>query len=382
MRLKNGIVKNLLKGHMSAKLLDSFAEVENPFTNGEKMIVTGSSVPYYFWQKGLSQNYLYKPPSDVDFVLSVPDENERKISHISQFRDQMYTASREAIDIAGFEPAHSNKDRYENIMSVRAAYTPEQAQEAIFGTRIKEVLDIYGITELEITAPVEVSTNMDTMVLDNTVLEAKQFTTDTLSHTSLIGHQSLTSSLGFKIARNTLRRAFDQNQTRPGDIIDAHNIFHCHGYEHDPDLLHVMTVVALAHQAPTSFEGPEYTGDLLHRNIDELHESLTRHYGTHFSKQTTATAIDTWNILVNDSFPSHKAGVPILTNSEEDFIFNFLSPYSGDPQESIQPDLLQYNDALRSVFNQNSDLANKIKSCSFFQQRISYRQISSCEIAI
>jgi len=89
MRLKEQSLKNLLKGHMSAAILDSFMTVDNPFENGEKIVSTGSVIPYYLWHKGKSEAYLYKPPSDMDMVLSSPLHNERKVSNIYKFRKTM-----------------------------------------------------------------------------------------------------------------------------------------------------------------------------------------------------------------------------------------------------------------------------------------------------
>ncbi len=382
MRLKEQSLKNLLKGHMSAAILDSFMSIDNPFENGEKIVSTGSVIPYYLWQKGKSEEYLYKPPSDMDMVLSSPLHNERKVSNIYKFRKTMFDTTSHAVQQAGFQITHSCENRYDNVMMVQGEYSPDQIQEALFNTRIKEVLQGYGIDKIDVTSPIHVQTTIDTMVLDNTVLNVNTFDTHPNADESVLRHQSLSTSLAFKIARCTLRRGFEQTERRPGDVIDAHNIVHAAGYEHEPDLLRIMTVIALALQVPTSFDSHEYTGDLLHRAPDELHDALKHHYNTPFSKAGVHKVVDTWEEIVNDVFPNHLPDTPILSAKEDEFITNFLIPDSGHPKHSIVPELLQGSAELKNAFNKHDELASKIKNSTFFQQRISYRQISPTEIEI
>ncbi len=382
MRLKPQSIQNFLKGHMSAAILDSFMEIENPFKHGEKIVSTGSVIPYYLWHKGKSDNYLYKPPSDLDMVLSTPLGNKRKASNITKFRKSMFDASSHAIEHAGFKITHANENRYDNTLMICAEYSPDQVQDALFNSRIKEILEQHDINRVDITTPINVSTSIDTMVLDNTVLNIEKFDCHPNADDSVLRHQSLSTSLAFKIARCTLRRGFEQAERRPGDVVDAHNIFNASSYEHEPDLLRIMTVVALALQVPTSFDPDQYTGDLLHRAPDELFEALQQHYKTPFSRASTDKIIKTWEGIVNDVFPLHSDGEPILTAQEDEFIMNFLMPESGHPKESIIPELLQGTTELKSVFNKHDELASKIKNSTFFQQRVSYRQISQSEIEI
>lgn len=382
MRLKQDRIVNMLKGHMSASIIDSLMVQENPFDQDEKLVSTGSVIPYYLWHKGLSEEYIYKPPSDLDFVLSSPIEKERTVANITKYRQQMYDIIEGAVEHSGFTVHASNGNRYDNTLSIVGTYTPDQVQEALFESRLKDVLSEYGIEHLNIKDDITVKTNIDTMVLDNTVLEPNIFASHPNAQDSCLRHQALSTSIAFKIARCTLRRGFEQINTRPGDVIDAHNILNAYGYEHDPDLIHVMCVVALALQVPEQFDASHYVGRLLHRDPEELHTALEQHYRTRFSKSSTLKAIASWEQLVNDVFPNHRYDAPMLDDNEERFIMNFLMPYSGAPKESIVPELLQSQDALKCAFNKNNELGPRIKNSSFFQQRVSYHQISPLEIEV
>ncbi|MGH1456683.1 MAG: hypothetical protein ACRBDI_07870 [Alphaproteobacteria bacterium] len=382
MRLKEQSIKNFLKGHMSAAIIDSLMDISNPFSNGEKMVFTGSAIPYYLWHKGKSENYIYKPPSDLDMVLSTPLGNERTISNIQKFRNIMSDLTAEAANHAGLNVSFANENRYDNTLMIKGEYSPAQVQEALFGSRIKEILDQYGIDKVDIKSPITVTTTMDTMVLDNTILNIEKFDCHPNAEESALRYQSLSTSLAFKIARCTLRRGFEQAERRPGDVVDAYNIVNAHGYQHEPALLRIMTVIALALQVPTSFDPNEYTGGLLHRDPAELHEALIGHYKTSFSKASTDKIIKTWEDIVNDVFLQHSLDAPILTEQEDEFITKFLMPDSGNPKNCIMPELLQGTKELKDVFNKHDELAEKIKNSTFLQQRISYRQISPSEIAI
>lgn len=382
MRLKSKSIHNFLKGHMSANILDSFMDRPTPFENGEKMVATGSAITYHLWHKGLSDNYLYKPPSDIDMVLSTPDENERSISNIAKFRKIMQEATYDAVSHAGFEIAASVGGRYDNSHSVKRTFEPDEIEHILLNSRISEVLALHEIDNIDINEPATVTIPIDTMVLDNTVLDTQVFETHPNAEDSALRYQSLSASLAFKIARSTLGRGFEQNERRPGDIIDIYNLVHAHGYDHDPQLLRVMAVVALAQQLPSAFDSKDYTGELLHRSVDDMQDALQTRYGTRFSRGNTETAVKLWEDIVHDVFPVTDESAPLLTNEEDEFIMNFLMPFSGDPRESIVPELLQGNESLRNVFNKHDELAERIKNSTFFQQRITYRQMATTEIEI
>ncbi|MGH1402663.1 MAG: hypothetical protein ACRBDL_00310 [Alphaproteobacteria bacterium] len=382
MRLRDQSVHNFLKGYMSASILDSLMEAPTPFEDDEKMVVTGSAITYYLWHKGLSEKYLYKPPSDLDVVLSTPKENERSISNITKFRHMMQDASKDAIENAGFELSASIAGRYDNSLNIKRTFTPDEIKDILFNTRIAEVLKDNQIDNVQIDKEFTTSISMDTMVLDNTVLNTETFPTHPNAEDGMLRYQALSASLAFKVARSTLGRGFEQSQRRPGDVVDIYNIVNAHGYEHDPALLRVMAVVALAQQLPSAFDQREYTGHLLHRNAEELQDALRQHYGTRFSLSNTQMVIDVWEDIVHDVFPAWEDDDPILTQEEDEFIMNFLMPMSGDPKENIIPELLQGTTPLKEVFNQHDELAHKIKNSTFFQQRVTYRQTASMEIEV
>ncbi len=382
MRLRDKSVENFLKGYMSASILDSLMDMQAPFENDEKMVVTGSAITYYLWHKNLSDRYIYKPPSDLDIVLSTPQENEKSISNITKYRNMMQDASRQAVENTGFELAASVAGRYDNSLNIKRTFAPDEIKEILTNTRIAEVLKEHEVDDFQIDKEFTIPISIDTMVLDNTVLNTQTFDCHPNAEESVLRHQALSASLAFKIARSTLGRGFVQNERRPGDVVDIYNIVNAHGYDHDPALLRVMAVVALAQQLPSAFDQQEYTGHLLHRNADELQEALHKHYGTRFSKSNTQMVVDVWEGIVHDVFPAWEDDEPILTKEEDEFIMNFLMPMSGDPRENILPELLQGTKQLREVFNEHDELAQKIRNSTFFQQRVTYRQTASMEIEV
>jgi len=382
MQLRDKSIHNFLKGYMSASIIDSIMDVPTAFEDNEKMVVTGSAITYYLWHKGLSERYLYKPPSDLDLVLSTPKENERSIGNITKFRHTMQDACKQAVKNTGFQLVAESPSRYDTSLSVKKVFTPDEVTNILLNTRISEVLKEHKIDDFQIDEDFTVNLSMDMMVLDNTVLDTYVFPNHANAEGSMLRHQALSGSLAFKIARSILEGGFDEHQRRPGDIVDIYNIVNAHGYEHDPALLRVMTVVALARQLSGDFSADDYTSEVLDRNAEELQDALKAYYGTRLSLSSTQMVVDVWEKIVHDIFPTQADDEPILTNEEDEFIMNFLMPMSGNPRDNIVPELLQGTKKLQNVFNRHDELAYNIRNSTFFQQRVSCRQISPSEVEV
>lgn len=383
MRIKENSIRNFLKGHMAASLIDTHMDMPNPFQNDEHLVVTGSSIPYYLWHSGQSDDYLYKPPSDIDLVLATPPGQHRSHTNIPIYQQQIESIAKKAAKMAGYSLLSSNSTgRYDRSITVERHFEPDEIQHVINNTRIQEVLDKNDISDLKITRPRTIQISMDMMVLDNTILPTQAFETHPNAQQSLLRHQSPAASLAFKMARSTLQEENTNLYARPGDFIDMYNIFNAHGYEHDPKLLRVMAVIALAQQVSPSFEPACFTGESLKKNQNDFKESMQSFYGFNFSDYETQKILDFWHSLSEEVFPHESSDAPLLSEEEDEFIINFLMPYSGDPKESIRPELLAQNNSLRDVFNKHDTLIERVKNSSFFQQRITFQQDAPYEVEI
>lgn len=381
MRLKDGAIKNFLKGHMAASIMDGFMDIPNPFENGEHMVITGSASTYYLWHKGLSENYIYKPPSDLDIILSVPANNKKSHSNVPVYQALMKTAAIDTIRLAHFKDTVAISDRYDTKINASKTFSPDEIQEIIHGSRIKEILDLYELKDVHIDEPVTASIVVDMMSLDNTIMGTKTFYNHPNAEESMLRRETLSASLAFKIARTTLKEA-DAGFQRPGDLVDAFNIMQASGFEYNPTLLRIMTVIALARQVPTGYDFKARGFDRLDQNASEFKNALRHHYNFFTSSQTTQRILDAWDNIANETFPEARKSDQFLTPSEESFLMNFLMPYSGDPRHSIDTELLKDTPEKRKVFEDRPEMDKNIKNSSFLQQRVTFRQISPQEIEI
>ncbi len=141
-------------------------------------------------------------------------------------------------------------------------------------------------------------------------------------------------------------------------------------------------MLSIANQVSSNFDYRELTARLLKKDTDTVMQLLKSHYRSNFSQTVISKHVHLWNDIAHDIFPNCTDGDLILTPEEDEFITNFLVPWSGNPKESIAPELLAESPALKGVFERHTTLADKIKDSTFSQQRISYHQISPSGIEI
>ncbi len=220
MRLKKNIIENFLKGHITSSILDSMMDVASPFDKDTHLVLTGSAITYHLWHKGVSRDYYYKPPSDIDFVLSRRGNQERSVSNTIKFNDDISDFCVSATKRAGIDIVNVAPQNYETQINVSKTFSPDEIHHIVYESRMKEIIEMYGIEDFHITSPVSVSTMIDTMVLDNTVMTPRVFEDcHPNAEASAIRHQALPSSLAFKMARSMLDK-FSQQSERPGDVLD------------------------------------------------------------------------------------------------------------------------------------------------------------------
>lgn len=382
MRLKDGVIKNFLKGHMAASIMDGFMDIPNPFKKGEHMVITGSASTYYLWHKGLSKDYIYKPPSDLDIILSVPPENEKSTDNISYYQTMMRKAAIDAIHTAQFDHTITMSDRYDTKINAKKTFTPDEIREIIHGSRIKEILDQYQMKDVPIDKPVSASIVVDMMSLNNTIMENKVFYNHPKGEESLLRRETLSASLAFKIARTALKET-DAGLQRPGDLVDMFNTMHAAGFEYNPALLRIMAVIWVASQVPSvGFDFRGHGFDKIRQGVPKFRDDLREHYNFCTSAEATKRVLEAWDSIAYEIFPEARKSDKFLTPSEENFVLNFLMPLSGSPRESIDTGLLKDTPEKRAAFEKHPEMEENIKSNSFLHQRVTFRQIAPREIEI
>lgn len=356
-------------------------EIDNPFEKGEHMVVTGSAATYYNWHSGVSETYTYKPPTDLDLILSVPLDIPRSRANISRYQQMMVGAAHAAARHAGFQSAVTMPDRYDTRMMVSKTFEPEEILEALSQERIGGVLKQHGITNLQIDKPFEAKLVVDMMSLDNTIVRTRTFGSHPNAEASLLRREDPGASLAFKMARSFMGD-HARDYPKPGDLIDMFNTLHTDGFTNDPRLIRVMTVVAMARQIDGGFDFKTRGIEKISGGAEYFRRAVQNEYGSPLSPELAQTILDSWRDVAFVTFPELKDGVPIFKPNEQAFVMNFAWPYSDDPSNSIVPELLQETPEGAAVFSEHPEMASNLKHSTFLQQRISARQIAPQDIEI
>ncbi len=376
MRIKGEAIDTLLKSHLSSALIDGIRDAQNPFDKGEHIVMTGSANAHYMWYKGLQDNFIYKPPSDIDFTLSIPQENERSIENVSTYRNQMLDMLDASIGAAGAKKTWEGIGEYDGKIYVKRTYSADEIKEIFDSPRMQKILHDAHIDDIEIPEETTVTTELDMLVLDNAIVEPLMFDNSVSDQNSALRREAPESSIAFKLARAMLADKEDMFN-KPADKVDVHNILQSPDFNYDPATLRIMTVVALSRLANPTFDF-SYSPILDKENgAKKLQDGLRGVYNRHFMSNKAMTVMKSWNDLVSEVFPEiDENGAPVLTEAEEDFIYNCIEPYSGDPRRSIKTDLLQKSDSLKSAFDAHPEMKSQIENSTFSHHRIAFRQIA------
>ena len=390
MKMKSTInekaLERIMKSDMSAKLIDGLRDAPNLFEEGEHIVLTGSATSHYMWYKGLQDNYIYKPPSDIDLVLATPADKERSLDNVYKYRDAMVQCIDHAITQIGEQPRFGLIAEYDGKKYVNKAYNQEEIRAVLEQPLIQGLLTQSGIDTDNITLPesVSVRTEIDFLILDNSMVNAVGFSnTDNQESDALLRRESPTASVAFKIARAMLAD-YDSVYQRPADTVDVYNAMLSPGYDNDPALLRIMTIASLARLVPAHFDF-EYA-PLLSQDDESattLQRNLRAVYNTHFNRDHALSVLNSWNETTLDIFPDRdEKGAPKLSQEEEDFIFNFLLPQSGNPALNINTELLKSDEDALEAFRSYPELESLLKSSSFSLQRIAFKQIAPDSIPL
>lgn len=382
MRLKDSSLKLFLRGHLAAEMIDSFMDIPNPFERGEHMVVTGSAATYYNWHNGLAETYAYKPPTDLDLILSIPQNKKRSQGRVSTYRDMMIGATQAAAQKAGFLSAVTLPDKYDVRMMVKKTFEPEEIHAVLGQERIASVLEQQGIAGVEIERPLESHLVVDLLTLDPSMLKTRTFGGHPNSESSLLRREDPSASLAFKMARSFLGKGGQQDYPKPGDLIDMFNTLHTDGYVHDPRLLRVMAVVATALQVDGQFDFRTRGIEKIAGGVECFQRAVKNEYGGSLDARTAEDILQAWRKVSYETFPELQREEPFLRPDETAFVMNFALPASGDPRCSIVPDLLKKSPEGAAVFAEHPEMSDNIRNSTFMQQRVSFMQISPQEIEI
>ncbi len=370
-----------MRGHLAAEMVDSFMEIDNPFEKGEHMVVTGSAATYYNWHSGASEVYSYKPPTDLDLILSVPLDVPRNRENISLYQRMMVGTTHAAARHAGFQSAVTMPDRYDTRMMVSKTFTPEEIREALEQERIAGILKQHGMTNPQIDKPFEAKLVVDMMSLDNTIVKTRTFSSHPNAEASLLRREDPSASLAFKMARSFLGD-HARDYPKPGDLIDMFNTLHTDGFTNDPALLRVMTVVAMARQIEGGFDFKTRGIEKISGGVECFRRAVEDEYGSTISPELAQNILESWRDVAFVTFPELKDGAPIFRPNEKAFVMNFAWPYSDDPSTSIVPELLQETPEGAAVFAEHPEMAENLRHSTFLHQRITSRQIAPQDIEI
>lgn len=382
MRLKDQSLKLFLRGHLAAETIKGFMDIPNPFEHGEHMVVTGSAATYYNWHNELAQTYAYKPPTDLDLTLSIPPDRKRHTGHVANYRDMMVAATHDAAKQAGFQSHISVPDRYDVRMLVSRTFEPEEVQAVLRHKQIASVLSRQGIRDVQVDQPFKSSLVIDLLALDPSILKTRTFGGHPNAEASLLRREDPSASLAFKIARSFLGAYGEKDTPKPGDLIDMFNTLHTDGYVHDPRLLRVMAVVATARQIDGRFDFKTSGHEKIYNDTEHFRRAVEAEYGGKLPVETAEEILQAWRSVAFDTFPEIEQDSPLFKPHEQAFVMNFAMPYSGDPRNSIVPELLQDTPEGAAVFAEHPEMRDNIKNSTFLQQRVTFRQISPQEIEI
>lgn len=386
MRLKDHALKKFLRGHIAAEMMKSYMDIPNPFSNGENMVVTGSSTTYYNWHFGLSDVYAYKPPTDLDLVLSVPPERERSTDNIRPYRNMMLDATSAAAENSGFESTVTMRDQYDARILVTKTFEPEEVKAILGQQRIAGVLLQMGVNDLndlKVDSPIASQIPVDLLALNPGVLKTRTFGAHPNAETGLLRREDPSASMAFKMARSFLGKHRESDYPKPGDLIDMFNTLHTDGYVHDPKLLRVIAVVSTALQVDGQFDFKTRGLNRISGGTDPFREAVREAYGSRIDKKAAESILQTWQRVAREAFPEIAQGKEdIFKPQEVDFIMNFSVPQSGEPSNSIAPELLEQTPEGQEAFRAHPEMKDNIKNSTFMQQRVTFMQISPQEIAL
>lgn len=382
MRLKDNSLKLFLRGHLAAEMINGYMDIPNPFENGEHMVVTGSAATYYNWHSGLAQTYAYKPPTDLDLVLAIPPEHKPQPGRVSTYRDMMVAVTHDAAKQAGFQSAVTMPDRYDVRMMVSKTFEPEEIEAVLAQDRIAGVLRRQGLNDIKVDQPMKSCLVIDLLALDPSIVKTRTFGGHPSAEASLLRREDPSASLAFKMARSFLGTCGQNDYPKPGDLIDMFNTLHTDGYVSDPQLLRIMTVVATARQIDGQYDFRAHGIDKILGGTERFQRAVEAEYGGRLPFETAEEILQAWRGVAFGTFPELRLGSALFQPHEQAFVMNFAMPYSGDPRNSIIPELLQETPEGAAVFAEHPEMQANIKNSSFLQQRVSFRQISPQEIDI
>ncbi len=377
-KIQEKALQRIMKSDMSARLIDGLRDAPNPFEQDEHIVLTGSATSHYMWYRGMQDTYIYKPPSDIDLTLATPPGKERNLDNVPKYMRIMKDTVNHAIEQGGLTIGAELISEYDGKIYAKKTYSADEMRTVLEQDRITDMLAKSGVFVDAIDLPdsVTVRTEIDLLILDNSIINTVGFD-DSPDKNSILRREAPSACVAFKMARAMLAHKDPLLFDKPGDYVDVYNTVNSPGYDHDPELLRIMTVIALARQAPTTFSF-DYS-DLSESGNDPVHlqKSLRAKYNTHFDNNKTQSVLEAWRGVAKDIFPDiEENGAQPLTEREEDFVMNFLNPLSGDPSVNIDIDLLRQSDAAKSVFETYPEMEALVKGSTFSHHRIAFQQIS------